>query len=1054
MQFVSALATLDSCIEDILFQHPDLQVFIRGDANVNPKNASRSSLFLHFLSKNSILKVNLEHPTYHHFLGQGAFDSPLDVILHSNSPLISESVSDIICKLQNPLVQSHHDIIISEFCLAAIETPVPAVNPEAPKADNTRIKIFWSDEGIAHYEEIVADNLTRLRDTWCDPSSPASMSILLSSTYSLLSSSAKLTNNFTNLSDPIKTKPRHHPNINALQKDLLAQHKSILACSSFPNQTPSAILEANMKYLKLKNMYRQEIRKEQRDDSIKRDENLNNILTNNPTSVHRSIKGFKNSNTNKIHTLHVNDATYVGKAVPDGFFASLSALKSPDMSSIHSTPQYQNTLADYNHILKICRAGDPIPDISPKTSTEILLSMKANVNDYFSITANHFMNAGRAGFSHFHFLLSALIKNVNLAGLDELNNVWACILYKGHGKDKNSDRSYRTISTCPIIAKALDTYVGQLYGEGWAEAQAPTQFQGSGSSHELAALLLTETILHSLHVTKLPLYILLLDAKAAYDKIVRECAIRNAYLARTNGHGLLYINSRLENRKTFVEYDKTLMGPIRDSLGVEQGGVNSDRIYKLCNNVQLSTAQNSGLGANIGSTVLSSSGFADDTKLASNSLSKVGCLLHLTNEYCKDYHVDLVAEKTKLLAFVPPGQELEVYYQSLTSPLYLNGHKINFSSSAEHLGVLRSVDGNMPNILSRISAHTRALMSILPTGMAHCHRGNPAASLRLEKLYGTPVLLSGLASLVLNVSEASAIHQHHKLNLQRLQRLHQATPECVVMFLGGSLPATGILHLKMFSLLGMIARLGPQNILHQHAIYVLLSPPPNCKSWFLSVRLLTQQYALQDPIIILQSPPTQCQWKSQCRSKVIDWYEKKLRAQADLLPSLQFFKPNFMSLKTPHPLWTHAGSPYEIGKAVITARMLSGRYRTDQLTRHWTLSNPEGHCRLPGCTNNIGNLHHILLKCPALAESRARMISLWSSFMVSRPLLLPIIQHYTIDQDNMMLQFLLDPSCLPLVISTNRSAPDTLQHCLYLSRTWCYSTHLARSRLLRELNLS
>ena len=243
VQFVSALATLDSCIEDILFQHPDLQVFIRGDANVNPKNASRSSLFLHFLSKNSILKVNLEHPTYHHFLGQGAFDSPLDVILHSNSPLISESVSDIICKLQNPLVQSHHDIIISEFCLAAIETPVPAVNPEAPKADNTRIKIFWSDEGIAHYEEIVADNLTRLRDTWCDPSSPASMSILLSSTYSLLSSSAKLTNNFTNLSDPIKTKPRHHPHINALQKDLLAQHKSILACSSYPNQTPSAILE-------------------------------------------------------------------------------------------------------------------------------------------------------------------------------------------------------------------------------------------------------------------------------------------------------------------------------------------------------------------------------------------------------------------------------------------------------------------------------------------------------------------------------------------------------------------------------------------------------------------------------------------------------------------------------------------------------------------------------------------------------------------------------------------------------------------------------------------
>ena len=37
------------------------------------------------------------------------------------------------------------------------------------------------------------------------------------------------------------------------------------------------------------------------------------------------------------------------------------------------------------------------------------------------------------------------------------------------------------------------------------------------------------------------------------------------------------------------------MGPIVDKLGVEQGGVNSDKIYKLCNNVKLSTAQKSGL---------------------------------------------------------------------------------------------------------------------------------------------------------------------------------------------------------------------------------------------------------------------------------------------------------------------------------------------------------------------------------------------------------------------------------------------------------------------------
>ena len=99
-----------------------------------------------------------------------------------------------------------------------------------------------------------------------------------------------------------------------------------------------------------------------------------------------------------------------------------------------------------------------------------------------------------------------------------------------------------------------------------------------------------------------------------------------------------------------------------------------------------------------------------------------------------------------------------------------------------------------------------------------------------------------------------------------------------------------------------------------------------------------------------------------------------------------------MSLSSPHPIWRAAGSPFEVSKAVIVARMLSGRYRTDRLARHWTSDNPNGLCRLPGCSGQVGDLVHILLHCPALAHSREKMITLWSAYMVSRPSLLPVIQ--------------------------------------------------------------
>ena len=56
--------------------------------------------------------------------------------------------------------------------------------------------------------------------------------------------------------------------------------------------------------------------------------------------------------------------------------------------------------------------------------------------------------------------------------------------------------------------------------------------------------------------------------------------------------------------------------------------------------------------------------------------------------------------------------------------------------------------------------------------------------------------------------------------------------------------------------------------------------------------------------------------------------------------------------------------------------MLSGRYITDQLARHWT-QNKAGKCLLPGCNQpNIGSLEHILLECSALNSTRQKMVSL------------------------------------------------------------------------------
>ena len=120
------------------------------------------------------------------------------------------------------------------------------------------------------------------------------------------------------------------------------------------------------------------------------------------------------------------------------------------------------------------------------------------VADFYSIAAGRYMHGGDVTFNHFCFLFNTILGNIELAGTPQLNAAHAVILHKGPNKDRCLDSSYRTILSCSFLANCIDTYLGDLSKETWKSCQAPTQYQGEGMSHELAALLLTCSVQNSL----------------------------------------------------------------------------------------------------------------------------------------------------------------------------------------------------------------------------------------------------------------------------------------------------------------------------------------------------------------------------------------------------------------------------------------------------------------------------------------------------------------------------------------------------------------------------
>ena len=142
----------------------------------------------------------------------------------------------------------------------------------------------------------------------------------------------------------------------------------------------------------------------------------------------------------------------------------------------------------------------------------------------------------------------------------------------------------------------------------------------------------------------------------------------------------------------------------------------------------------------------------------------------------------------------------------------------------------------------------------------------------------------------------------------------------------------------------MITRL-PNNILHAHAKNIFTMVTHSCKSWFLRIRDLCLQYDLPHPSLLIASPLPKNIFKRLVKKHIVNYWEQKIRHKAANLPSLQYFNPTFMSLMSPHPIWTTAGSsPTKVAMATQQARLLTLRYCLEALCSH--LTHGLGTCRL------------------------------------------------------------------------------------------------------------
>ena len=575
-EFVRELSVLQDTIDNVGDNYPDALIFVRGDANASVvcrKGNKRDLLFLHFMEENELHGVPINHTTYHHFTNNGLSDSTIDILLFS--PLTSggtkantvEVLDKLLCGKSHHCIDSSHDALVSSVLIPQRSvTDITKNNIVAPKIKHTKHKILWTDEGILQYQKLVSQSLLTLQSDYCEVNEPEVASILFKITNHILTEAAKRTNKSIDIGfQPKRNEPRIPSEIKAAQKIKKTALKNLRQHDLNDATTVTDKEEALEVFKAAKAMLQNVTRKHKIAKEIERDNHLLDILSKKPSNIFKSFKNAKTAESRKLKSLTVGTKTYSEENVADGFFDSISQLKTcPEISS----SSFHRFAEDHRHIVEKSKSSKKIPRISESEAEKLLRRMRSGVSDFFSITSAHYINGGSTTIRHFQFLINTVIDNIELSSVDELNKVHAIILHKGHKKDRTLASSYRIISSCPFIAKATDIYLGSLSKEDWSKCQAPTEFQGSGMSHELASLCLTSAILDSARLSE-PLFVLLLDAKSAFDLVIREILVRRLFLdSSSQDQRIRYWDLRLSNRSTFCQWEDLTMGPIKDQLGV------------------------------------------------------------------------------------------------------------------------------------------------------------------------------------------------------------------------------------------------------------------------------------------------------------------------------------------------------------------------------------------------------------------------------------------------------------------------------------------------------
>ena len=262
------------------------------------------------------------------------------------------------------------------------------------------------------------------------------------------------------------------------------------------------------------------------------------------------------------------------------------------------------------------------------------------------------------------------------------------------------------------------------------------------------------------------------------------------------------------------------------------------------------------------------------------------------------------------------------------------------------------------------------MYSLMGAGL-HGRRGlNPLTSYKIWECFGLPRATYGLESIKLAKINVDSLEKYQRGLLRQLQSLPDRCANIPVYTLLRAKPIQVVLDIRDLSFFGNMIR-QKDSIEHQVIRRQLAVKDDDSISFTVTIRKILQKYDLPSAYGLIENTPGKEEWKAMVKKATNTSYRKEVSEELKNTTSLKYLALQENPLDEPHSLYKYTGSdPYEIEKASIKARLLTGTYTLQANKHKYNQHEVDKTCEL--CKSETEDREHFILGCSALDEARQK----------------------------------------------------------------------------------